>query len=75
MRSMVFTFYVKKICAGRNCKRIGTRILKVRFLNKTGIFCEVCAEEILTADLARVEDANEAVRIDQSRKEEHVNFG
>ena len=37
---------------------------KVRFLNKTGIFCELCAEEILTADLAsKIED--EAARIGQ----------
>ena len=66
MRSMDFTFdNIKKNAQEETAKRIGTRILKVRFLNKTGIFCEVCAEEILTADLARVEDANEAARIGQ----------
>ena len=39
---------------------------KVRFLNKTGIFCELCAEEILDGrSCSRVEDANEAARIGQ----------
>lgn len=58
MRSMDFTVdNTGKNCVGRDCERIGTRILKLRFLNKTGIFCEVCAEDLLAADLAsKVED-------------------
>ena len=65
MRSITFD-NIKKKCAGKDCKRIGTRILRVRFLNKTGIFCEVCAEDLLAADLAStVEDASDAVRICQ----------
>ena len=62
-------FNYAKNCAGRDCKKIGTTMLKVRFLNKTGIFCEVCAEDLLAAGLAsQVEDANETVRISQSWK-------
>ena len=65
MRSMDLMFdNTKKNCAGRNCEKIGTIILKLRFLNKTGIFCEQCAEDILAADLAfKVED--EAARLGQ----------
>ena len=45
MRSMDLMFdNTKKNCVGRNCEKIGTIILKLRFLNKTGIFCEVCAD-------------------------------
>jgi hypothetical protein len=65
-----------KKCAGKGCARNGTISLKIRYLHKIGIFCDVCAKGLLKADLASmVEDANEAVRIGQSRKEEHVNFG
>jgi hypothetical protein len=62
MRSINFRFdNAKKRCTGRDCERIGTKILKLRFLNRTGIFCEACAEDLLAADLAsNVED--EAVR-------------
>jgi hypothetical protein len=56
MRSMNFTYdNTKKKCAGRDCERIGTRILKVRFLNKVGIFCELCANRLLAEDLAVAE--------------------
>jgi hypothetical protein len=56
MRSITFD-NTKKKCAGRDCERIGTRILKVRFLNKAGIFCDLCANGLLAEDLAvKVED-------------------
>lgn len=45
------TFSNAKECAGKGCKRTGTRILKIRFLNKAGIFCDLCANGLL-ADLA-----------------------
>ena len=41
-----------KKCAGKGCERVGTRILKVRFLNKLGIFCDFCANGLLAEDLA-----------------------
>jgi hypothetical protein len=45
----------KKKCAGKGCERMGTRILKVRFLNKVGIFCDLCANGLLAEDLAVAE--------------------
>jgi len=46
-----------KMCAGRGCDRVGTTTLKVRHINKTGIFCDYCANDLLTEDLAvKVED-------------------
>jgi hypothetical protein len=41
----------KKKCAGKGCERTGTRILKLRFLNKAGIFCDLCANGLLAEDL------------------------
>jgi hypothetical protein len=52
------TFDNAKKCAGKGCERLGTRILKLRFLNKTGIFCDVCANSLLAEDLAVAEVHN-----------------
>ena len=77
MNSINFSFdNTKKKCAGRDCERLGTRILKLRFLNKIAIFCDVCAEDLLSGDLAsKIEDENGAERIGQHRKQKNVNFG
>lgn len=42
----------KKKCAGKGCERTGTRILRLRFLDKTGSFCDLCANGLLAEDLA-----------------------
>jgi hypothetical protein len=44
-----------KKCAGKGCERTGTRILRIRFLNNAGIFCELCANDLLADDLAVAE--------------------
>jgi hypothetical protein len=44
-----------KKCAGKGCEKTGTRILKIRFLNKAGIFCDMCANGLLADDLAVAE--------------------
>jgi hypothetical protein len=36
-----------KKCAGKGCDRVGRTIL-----NKTGLFCEYCVNELVAADLA-----------------------
>jgi hypothetical protein len=41
-----------KNCAGKGCDRVGRTILKIRYLNKTGLFCEYCVNELIAADLA-----------------------
>ena len=41
-----------KKCAGRGCDRIGRTILKVRYLNKTGLFCDSCVNDLIAADIA-----------------------
>jgi hypothetical protein len=48
-----------KKCAGKDCERIGRTILKVRYLNKTGLFCDCCVNDLVAADLAiRVEEGS-----------------
>jgi hypothetical protein len=46
-----------KKCAGKGCDRAGRTILKVRYLNKTGLFCDSCVNDLVAADIAiRVEE-------------------
>lgn len=41
-------------CCGTNCKRTPTKLLKVRYVNRIGCFCDVCADDLLEADLAEL---------------------
>jgi hypothetical protein len=41
-----------KRCAGKGCNRVERTILKVRYLNKTGLFCDCCVNDLVAADLA-----------------------
>lgn len=41
-----------KECAGRSCKNTAKVPLKIRYINKTGFFCESCADYLLRAELA-----------------------
>jgi hypothetical protein len=46
-----------KKCAGKGCDRVGKTILKVRYLNKNGLFCDRCTKDLVAADLAlKIED-------------------
>jgi hypothetical protein len=49
------TFNNAKECAGKGCERTGTKVLKLRLLNKVGIFCDLCADGLLAEDLAVTE--------------------
>ena len=41
-----------KTCAGRGCGRVGKMVLKVLFINKTGLFCDSCTNDLLVRGLA-----------------------
>lgn len=41
-----------KKCAGKGCDRAGRISLRVRYLNKTGLFCDRCTEDLLISELA-----------------------
>jgi hypothetical protein len=40
------------ICAGRGCKKLGTVSLSIKYIKKTGLFCEACSDELLCQGLA-----------------------
>ena len=42
-------------CAGKNCKKEGINILKISFVNRRGIFCRSCTEDLLRHGLATIE--------------------
>ena len=39
-------------CAGLNCSNKATTILKVKYINKTGLFCKQCTLDLLQLELA-----------------------
>jgi hypothetical protein len=41
-----------KKCAGKGCEGEGRTTLKVRYLNKSGLFCDRCVNDLVAADLA-----------------------
>ena len=45
-----------KECAGKDCNRIATTLLSIRYLNKSGYFCNVCKKELLDLGLVSGED-------------------
>ncbi len=40
-----------KNCAGKNCSNKATSPLKVKYINKIGHFCQLCANDLLQLDL------------------------
>jgi hypothetical protein len=51
-----------KICAGAGCLNKSIVLLKVRYINKNGHFCQKCSNDLLQSDLAEkifVDDTNE----------------
>ena len=40
------------VCARKGCKNLGTVYMNINFINKIGIFCEICSIELLRQDLA-----------------------
>ena len=47
-----------KQCAGKDCNRIATQLLKIRYLNKFGHFCDTCKIELIDLGLV-IENKNE----------------
>ena len=47
----------KTACAGNDCSRLGVKVLKIKFINKSGFFCQVCSSELIRLKLA-VPDQN-----------------
>ena len=42
----------EETCAGLNCSNRPTSILKVKYINKIGHFCQQCSVDILKSELA-----------------------
>ena len=42
----------KTICAGINCSNKPTSRLKIKYINKVGNFCKICADDLLKSELA-----------------------
>ena len=41
-----------KQCAGKNCRNIVKKTLKIMYINKTGNFCDSCSKDLLQQQLA-----------------------
>ncbi len=41
-----------KECDGKNCKNTAIHHLKIKYINKTGNFCQRCTNDLLRSDLA-----------------------
>jgi hypothetical protein len=41
-----------KVCAGKDCKNTAIARLKIKYIHKTGDFCESCTEYLLQNELA-----------------------
>jgi hypothetical protein len=39
-------------CAGKNCHKKGTKLLEIRFIKKSGFFCDSCSFELLELGIA-----------------------
>ena len=51
------TIRLNKDCAGRDCDNIGTINLKIKYIKRSGLFCESCALELKIIGL--IDDENE----------------
>ena len=43
-----------KTCAGLNCSNKPKSTLKVKYINKTGYFCQRCTDDLLESELAEI---------------------
>jgi hypothetical protein len=39
-------------CAGKGCKKLGNIHMAIKYIKKTGVFCEKCSDELLRQGLA-----------------------
>jgi hypothetical protein len=56
----------KEFCSGKGCKNLGKTLLKIRYINKTGLFCHSCAEDLLDQGLAFEEERQELETVGQT---------
>jgi hypothetical protein len=42
----------KKVCACKNCNNVPTTILKIKYIQKIGLFCDSCTKDLLDQELA-----------------------
>ena len=47
----------KRFCAGKGCDKRAVKQMVIKFVHKTGWFCDSCAAELTELDLGDVEDA------------------
>jgi hypothetical protein len=47
-----YTYTRSKCCAGKGCQRKGKILLKIKYLGKTGYFCDSCTDDLLQQELA-----------------------
>ena len=45
-------YKVEDICAGLKCSNKPTALLKVKYINKSGFFCQQCTTDLLQLELA-----------------------
>ena len=45
-----------ELCFGKECNNKGNNLLTIKFIHKSGWFCEKCAEELISNEL--VEEVN-----------------
>jgi hypothetical protein len=45
-------YKVEDICAGLKCSNKPTAVLKVKYINKIGFFCQQCTTNLLQLELA-----------------------
>lgn len=43
---------LRKKCSGKNCKGSGKTLLMIAYINKTGLFCDFCTENLIHDGLA-----------------------
>jgi hypothetical protein len=46
-----YNFEQYKQCAGKDCKSEGKTLLKIKYLQKNGYFCDFCKAELLELEL------------------------
>jgi hypothetical protein len=51
-----YNFEQYKQCAGKGCKSEGKTLLKIKYLQKTGYFCNFCTSELLQLGLVVQEE-------------------
>jgi hypothetical protein len=54
-------------CAGKNCQRYATIILKLKFIKKKGSFCDICASELLRLELASIDNVTPIMKYSETK--------